>query len=181
MSIKTFLGFILCLNLAALTGCTTIEDIYTGKTFYTRHNFKYEKGRHLTTNYLRGALVPVNTEVKIIEHNSNVIVLNLVKSGQQVKIVNVFNFSQTTIKQIFKRMFSEKKTNLGKINEKLRKNIKLGIATPGMTKEQILITLGYPPGHRTPSTEMDQWRYWKSRMNTILLYFENDKLSRIRD
>lgn len=157
------------------------ESIDTDKTYYTLHSFRHEKGRHLTTNYLRGAFVPVNTKVKILSHDENEIILNLVKTGQQIAIVNVFKFSQATTEQIFKRMFSKKKTKLEKISKKTMKNIKWGIPKAGMTKKQVLITLGYPPGHQTPSIEMDQWRYWKNRFNTMMLYFDNDKLSHIKD
>ena len=157
------------------------QSIDTDKTYYTLHSFRHEKGRHLTTNYLRGAFVPVNTKVKILSHDENEIILNLVKTDQQVTIVNVFKYSQATTEQIFKRMFSKKKTKLGKISKKTLKNIKWGTPMAGMTKKQVLITLGYPPGHQTPSTEMDQWRYWKNRFNTMMLYFDNEKLSHIKD
>ena len=157
------------------------EDIDTNQTYYTLHSFRHEKGRHLTTNYQRGAFVPVNTKVKILAFDEDEIILKLLKSDQEVAIVNVFKYSQASTKQIFKRMFSKKKTTLGKISKKMKKNIKWGIAKTGMSKKQVLIALGYPPGHQTPSTEMDQWRYWKNRFNTMMLYFDDGKLSRIKD
>ena len=157
------------------------ENIDTNKTYYTLHSFWHEKNRHLTTNYLRGAFVPVNTKVKILSLDEREIIINLVKTDQQIKIENVFKYSQATTEQIFKRMFSKKKTKLGKISKKTLKNIKWGTPMAGMTKKQVLITLGYPPGHQTPSTEMDQWRYWKNRFKTMLLYFENGKLSHIKN
>jgi hypothetical protein len=38
----------------------------------------------------------------------------------------------------------------------LRK-MRAGIVVSGMTTGQVLKTCGYPPAHRTPSTDLDRW------------------------
>jgi hypothetical protein len=38
--------------------------------------------------------------------------------------------------------------------------IRAGRLVPGMTKEQALIARGYPPAHRTPSLEANEWIYY---------------------
>ena len=36
------------------------------KSYFTKHNFMFEKGRHVTTNYWRGELVPINSKVNVL-------------------------------------------------------------------------------------------------------------------
>jgi hypothetical protein len=53
---------------------------------------------------------------------------------------------------------------------------------PGMTKEQVLIAIGYPPTHRTTSTTsttINEWTYWSNRWRTYKLQFNREgRLSR---
>ena len=41
--------------------------------------------------------------------------------------------------------------------------------------------VGYPPAHHTPTLDKNSWRYWRSKFDTVLLYFEDDVLDRIQD
>jgi hypothetical protein len=45
-----------------------------------------------------------------------------------------------------------------------------------MTKEQVLMTRGYPPRHRTPSLEGNRWVYWSSRVVQLTVVFDGDVL-----
>lgn len=44
----------------------------------------------------------------------------------------------------------------------------------GMTKEQVLRAIGYPPTHETPSVAANDWTYWESRFRTFHVYFGSD-------
>lgn len=153
----------------------------TGKTFYTKHSFKYEKNRYFTTNYLRGIPVPINSKATILDYNRKNIIIRL-KNGNKIKIRNIQKFSQSTVEQIFERMFSAKPVSLKKFKKKTRTNIKNGYVTIGMSKKAVLLAIGYPPGHETPSTDLDRWKYWKNRFDTIIYRFNSKgKLSDIID
>jgi hypothetical protein len=52
--------------------------------------------------------------------------------------------------------------------------IKRGRASEGMTRRGIIIAIGYPPEHVTPSLDMDQWMYWMNRFNRNALMFGED-------
>jgi outer membrane protein assembly factor BamE (lipoprotein component of BamABCDE complex) len=43
----------------------------------------------------------------------------------------------------------------------------------GMTKEQVLMSIGYPPTHRTASTQMNNWTYWYNRWVTFVIIFDD--------
>lgn len=57
----------------------------------------------------------------------------------------------------------------------------LGQVKVGMRKSAVVVAMGYPPKHKTPNLEANQWQYWMNRFNTILVLFENDRVTLIQD
>lgn len=146
-----------------------------GKSYFTKHNFMYEKGRHIATNYWRGDMVAINSKVKVIAIKGKTMTLE--HKGQIIKIVNVAKHTKRTIEEIADNMLSATPVS---ISGKYAKSIKFGEMRLGMTKEEVLKTRGYPPAHKTISTEADRWIYWSSRFVQLTLIFENNRLTRGR-
>jgi len=146
-----------------------------GNTYYTKHNFKFEKGRHVTTNYWRGQLISINSKAKVISMSGKKMVLEI--NGQNIGIVNVAKHSQKSLEQVASNLLSSKPVSIGK---KFANDIKFGNLRLGMTKKQVLMTRGYPPAHKTPSTESNLWVYWSSKFVQHSLAFENGRISRGR-
>jgi hypothetical protein len=149
--------------------------------YYTRIGFFYEKGTHKTTNYLRGTWVPINTKVEVLKKTATQIGIRMVGTGEKVKIANKRSISGEGIDGIFDRMFSRDATDLTAYSPKQVKNIMAGNYDPGMTKEEIILAIGYPPKHQTSSLDRNAWRYWRSKFDTVLLYFEDDVLDHMVD
>jgi hypothetical protein len=61
----------------------------------------------------------------------------------------------------------------------VRDAIRQGKLVKGMTKEQVLMSLGHPPTHGTASLESNEWKYWYNRFATYLVLF--DPQGRVRD
>ena len=55
-----------------------------------------------------------------------------------------------------------------------QEGIKTGKATLGMSKQGVMIALGYPAKSKTPSPESDTWVYWKGRFNMLTVTFGKD-------
>ena len=146
---------------------------------YLQFSLMYEKNVHRTTNYRKGILVPVNTEVTLVKKTSKTIVVRL-PSGQDLTIDNIEKFSGENIDGIFTRTFSRDKVDLTPFSETERKGITAGEVKISMSKKAVLVALGYPPKHKTPSLESDQWRYWHNRFGTFVVRFEDDRVSKIQ-
>jgi outer membrane protein assembly factor BamE (lipoprotein component of BamABCDE complex) len=59
--------------------------------------------------------------------------------------------------------------------------VKAGKVALGMTKEQVIAALGYPPAHATPSLNAVQWKYWYSTHGTYLVSWdETGQVSEVR-
>lgn len=172
---------------ALLSSCATSSGGKTGPLatagdkLYTQFSLHYEKGTHITTNYRVGILVPVNTEVEFVKATRKRIVVNVPKYETELILENVKDFSGEDIEGIFTRTFATSPVDLSPFTQVEQRAIKSGQFEIGMSKDAVIVAMGYPPRHRTPSLELDQWRYWKNRWNTVLLSFEDDKLISVID
>jgi hypothetical protein len=61
----------------------------------------------------------------------------------------------------------------------VREAVRLGKVMLGMTKEQVIVSLGYPPLHQTPSLDAPQWKFWLTRVGTFLVVW--DDKGRVRE
>jgi len=150
------------------------------QTRYTAHSFFQEKGKHLTTNYRTGTLVPINTRVRIVSTGSKSIKIEVAEGGQAIEIENVAKYTGQDINGILGRMFSPAPIDLGRFSDQDRGLILSGQVGTGMSREAVLLALGYPPIHKTPSLEGDAWTYWRNRFVTFVIDFENGKVARVR-
>lgn len=168
----------LILLISHLSTAADIQPAYVevkqGKEYYTRYNFMYEKGRHVTTNYWRGELVPINTKVTLVSIGSKKMVLDI--DGQEVAIVNVKKHSKKDMGEIASKLLSPKQIPISKVSSDFRDDLESGVLRIGMTKEEVLMTRGYPPAHKTPSTKSTRWTYWSSKFIQRTLVFKDGKL-----
>ena len=171
------LTLVTAISVLFFTGCGSNEPTpqMQGK-IYTQTNMWVEKNRHLTTNYQRGQLIPVNTEVKILDYSSKVVRFQVVSTKQVIQVVNNVRFTQLDSVGVFKRNFSKSKVNISKFSKLEKEAISQGIVKNGMSKDAVIIARGFPPVHVTPSLTQNQWKYWQNRFVTRNVLFQNDKV-----
>ena len=156
-----------------------IEPV-AGQEYYTRYTLKYEDDEWPTTNYARGSTLPINTKVKLLSLGNKSFTIQFVEGGGTLKVENVEKHSKRSTLQVAKEMLSEEPTAIEKYGDEMAEAIRTGTLRLGMTKTQVLLTRGYPPGHETASLELPLWKYWSSRFVVHSLAFEGDVLSKAR-
>ena len=177
-----FVSIVLMAGLLVVTSSALASDevkATAGQTYYTLFSFFYEGDHHMTTNYRKGTLVPINTPVKFIESDDEEIVISAWE--KEISIVNVSGFSGEDIEGIFNRMFGSTPINLDKFTSQERENILAGTVVKGMGKDAVIRAIGYPPKHRTPSLSAPEWRYWHNRVNSFLVCFSDGKVTGIKE
>jgi hypothetical protein len=147
-----------------------------GEQYYTRHCFMHEKSVSMATNYWRGTLVPINTRVVLVALDDDKIKLRVVDSGQVIKIENVLKFTKRDTATIAKNLLTRTPVPIERFDADTAAAIKAGKLKLGMTKEQVVMTRGYPPGHKTASLDLDSWKYWPSRLVMETVVFKNGVL-----
>ena len=171
---------LLLLSVTVLFSCKMqiTPSKWTDKPSWTKHGFFYEKNRHLTTNYIRGLYVPPGTEVKVTQVKGSR--AWLVINGVTVEIVNYDKFTNLDTEGFLDRLLSASPVT-PKVSDKYKINLKTGQPSIGMTKDEVITVIGYPPIHQTYSLDQPKWKYWWSRFNAKNLIFENGVLKTIQD
>lgn len=149
-----------------------------GSSYYTRYNFWVEKEKSPTTNYSRGELIPFNTKVTLEAVSKKKIVLNA--DGRKITLVNIRKHTQRDSAEIASELLSPKKISLSGISKSRQADMESGVLRLGMSKDQTIMTRGYPPRHKTPSIKANHWVYWTSRFVQRTVVFEQGKLARGR-
>jgi hypothetical protein len=169
----------------ALTCSTLHAEKLSGKKYYTKTNIWYEHPNDiLSTNYHRGAILPVGTKVSIHSIKDRRIRFTPEGSGQLFTLTNSPKTSTISTEELFNRYFSTEPVGIGigdysQVTETDRENIKNGTIAIGMSKKAVLMAYGYPPTHKTPLLTSDIWYYWYARLHKINVYFKDDKVFKI--
>jgi len=164
-----------------ITSCSTFQRVpskWAGKEAYTRHGFHYEKTRHITTNYIRGFYVSPGTKLKVMSVSSSS--ADVMIGSDLITIVNSEKYTNLSIEGILDRMLSES-TVKPQVSSQFTVNLNTGQPSIGMTKDEVITIIGYPPAHATASLDSAVWKYWYSKFDTKDLIFEGNKLARIRN
>ena len=144
-----------------------------GGAYFTRVNFYQEENLSYGTNYGVGSLVPVNTAVTVVSLKGDRLVLQVTATGQKITVENISKHTKKTGAEVASLLLSEKKTDLGALPKPLANAIAAGTLRRGMTREQVLLTRGYPPSHKTPSLEGDSWLFWRNRFASDAVVFRD--------
>jgi len=155
--------------------------ITLGNSYYTQFVIRYEKGAHSTTNYRRGASIPINTKVRLTNISSKTIEVELDSFAKPLVIKSIQKHTGDDIYQAFDKLFGKTKVNLRKFNSLERKQIKIGTVAKRMRKKAVIAAIGYPPITETMSLDVDRWVYWSGRFNKFNVNFSKGKVSSIVD
>lgn len=185
--IKIASAFLIAL---AFTGCGSSIPVpqELGGSLYSQHNFWYSKGRNYSTNYSRGKLMPVNSEVKITKITAKAIFFDVLSQGGE-KVHIIVDRRNTDLDAIgmAKRYFAPTKKDLSKFTQQEVSAITAGMVDIGMSKAAVLVARGYPPTSLTPTTEANYWLYQKNKYNPYVpiirktgITFKNNKVVDIK-
>ena len=191
----TALILISLISLAVLA-CETIKgsgiETLVGQSVFNRVALRtHGKNKISSSNrFQSGFYIPAGTECTIKDISRNDI--EFTAEGEKYVLVGWrIGFGPVNTRVSFYKFFAENREAIGldKINPKFHRSIVSGIAEVGMTKEEVLLSLGYPGytenrGGTTDASRAtilagDKWRYIKSRRTEVSLLFEALELTEI--
>jgi hypothetical protein len=84
--------------------------------------------------------------------------------GKQLKVSMDYGKEEPVDKFLSKIVVkTPPKAKVERYPEPVRAAIHSGKVIPGMTREQVLAAVSYPPTHKTPSLDSPMWQHWQSR------------------
>jgi hypothetical protein len=119
-------------------------------------------------------ILAVNTPIKIKTWKRKGFIIVKAEDNKEI----FFEYNETRM-QMFKAEYLNKITSVSKISldslsEADKKGIREGKVLYGMSKNGVMMALGYPATHRTPFLDSNTWIYWTNRFTTLEVNF-NDK------
>ena len=182
--IKKYSISLILLVVLILTSPPLYADNFSGKTYYTKTNVWYENpNKILSTNYHRGAILPIGTKVEIHSIKGEKIQFTPDGNAQMFTIINDKKTSTISTDELFNRCFSTEEIQVGggeyQVTEAERENVKIGTIGLGMSKKAVLMAYGYPPTHKTPVLTSNIWYYWYARVSEVNVFFKDDKVFKI--
>jgi hypothetical protein len=170
------------------TGLADGEIVYLK---YNVHAFQKGSGYHSSyanwTNPGPGhVLFPVNTAVRVSPlgrwRAGSGFLLTTVDDGKKISYEFHKERMGMTIDEYVKLITSPNQVSLKGLSQKDQEGIRLGKAMVGMTKKGVMMALGYPACHKTPSLEDGVYVYWQNRFKTLAVEFDSKgKVIRIRE
>lgn len=156
------------------------ENILEGPAFLKVNIHYQNNGKDSKASYANytnpGAghkIVAVNTPIQIKSWKRKGFIIVNTETNEEI----IFEYSeermQMTVEEYLNKITSPAKVDISKLSEKDQKGIKDGVASTGMTKNGVMMALGYPATHRTPSLESNTWVYWSNRFKTIAVTFDD--------
>ncbi len=181
-------GLLLLLMLFSLVSCKKVikpeelpAHIALGDTYYTQFVIRYEKGVHPTTNYRRGASIPVNTPVRLLNVTNKTIEVEVDNSSQHLTVKNIQKHTGDDVYRAFDKLFAPNKVDLTRFSALEKQHIQNGTVAKGMSKDAVLVAIGYPPITETPSLDSNRWVYWSHRFNRFNVHFKDDRVNWVEE
>ena len=189
-----------CFSLMLLIGCVSFNtamkesglEISQGETVFNRVGFRTygEKVIYYTNRYVGGTFIPAGSECVIQDMSGDTIKFTF--NGEQYALVEwIGDVSAENVKPFFEKFFSKNRSEIGldKVNPAFRELVQEGFVKEGMTKEEVLLSIGYPAylGVKDPTYDdkrelilsQNDWYYFKGRRTKILLRFRGKELYEI--
>jgi len=152
-------------------------------------NLHYEKQEITDINYLRGKVIPFGSRVQILSVGRDRVEFEA-PGRPPITLVLQYGAGKMSMDEYLGRIFlvddpyarlprlprdAEKAREI----DRVRRLIEEGTISVGMTRSEVLMAIGYPPAHGTPSLDAATWRYWVGPSDTFDVHFEGDVVTRM--
>ena len=146
-------------------------------TKYTIH-FISEKGTNKAsyanwTEWTGHDVLPYNTKIEAKSFFNRIWIVE-VSTGREIEMEFHSGRMGMSAKEYIDLITSPTPVSYPDLSDVDRQGIKEGKALVGMSKQGVMIALGYPAKHETPSTDQNRWTYWKGRMAKYAVEFDNN-------
>ena len=173
-----------CASVMPLTDKVTGEDLFqTNKPVYTLVNLHPDEKRMklYSVNFQQDGLIPVCTQVNIVDVTNKNLTFKISSTDKQYTLTK--HKSSPDFSKYLSNYFGTECNNskIKKLSTLDQQGIKDGVVKKGMTKEGVKYAIGFPPEHKTPSLNNNEWLYWKNRFNTFRVEFKDNTVSNIID
>lgn len=140
---------------------------------YTCCNFHYEKDWINDGNYAQLPFIPAGTPIRVTEYGSHRAHVDI--DGKPFRLGLDYGRTAETTEQWVAKLIvkDDPKAKLATYPAKVREAIEAGRIMLGMSKEQVIMSLGHPLTSENPRLDAPLWRYWWSSFGEYQVYWNS--------
>ena len=145
---------------------------------FTCCNFHPDENWVSDANWAYLPRIPAGTAARILEYGDYRVSVEI--GGRRMMLGLDYGRSQV-LREWAQRMIVSRdpKEKIADWPAAAREAIEAGRIALGMTKEQVIVSVGYPPAHATPSMDAQTWKYWYDTHGTYEVVWGDD--GRVKD
>lgn len=161
---------LVCAAAFAAAGTASAQAKFDG---YLCCNMRSDGSWISDSNYAEGgkAVIPAGTPVKVTGYGRNRVRVEI--NGDRQAIGN--DYSRNLDLETFARRYVVSDDPAQKVAawpEKVQDAVRRSRLTPGMTREQVLTSFGYPISSENPDLDEPLWRYWLTSFDEVQVHFD---------
>lgn len=178
-----------------VSGCSGMrgqpfDPALAGREFYLCCNLRFNPERRAADSnygsyrydrsYTGGPMLAAGTRVRVVKVGSAAVEFQA-DDGQTYQLAFGYGRKQQTPAQYFQNILrpTNPMDGLKGVPGSIADAIREGRLVQGMTKEQTLIARGYPPAHRTPSLDANEWIYYDTPGFVDRVVFADGKIQSV--
>jgi hypothetical protein len=146
---------------------------------YTCCNFHYEKDWINDGNYAQLPMLPAGSRIRVIDYGRYRASVEI--DGKPFRLgLDYGRTAETTEQWVAKLVVdSNPAEKLATYPRHVREAIQRGQIMLGMSKEQVIMSLGYPLTSENPRLDAPLWRYWWSSFGEYRVHWNGDLVSKV--
>ena len=139
---------------------------------FIKTNLRYEGDWINEASLPNQAFVPVGSRLKVLDYGSNR--ASVLIDGRKMRLGLDWTRGKETIQQFVARVTGEEdpRTTIATYPERVRNAIRAGRVFPGMTKDQVLVSLGRPRLDLTPTLSEKEWAFEVPEQGELFMVFD---------
>jgi hypothetical protein len=143
------------------------------RNLFTCCNLHYEGEDINDANYWVGQKLPAGTSVHVEKMSADSI--TFIAAGTRLTLTHEYGTAQESLQQYLDKVLVpiDPGPRIAAYPAAVRRAIDNAKVEHGMTRDQVILSLGYPPTHRTPSLQEREWTYWYNRWVTYKVVFND--------
>jgi len=145
---------------------------------YACCNLRYDGDQIKDSNLGQLPFIAAGTPIRVKTIDDYVAQVDV--DGRPMRLVIDNRGAETIQKWLVRIVISEDpRTKLAAFPPAVREAIRAGKLAKGMTREQVIMAVGYPQTSDKLPLDGPHWRYWWSGFSPYYVYWSRDKVSRI--
>jgi hypothetical protein len=177
------LGVVVVVGLGGCGGARggkPVPSSRVGQVFFLCCNLRYDPKKPEITDTIaaQGTLVPFATRVEVQKVTRDTVVF--APAGHPPITLDYEHGGKLPFDTFLSRLFvtEDPRLKLKKVPARQVKQVEKATIVPGMSRDQVLLAVGYPPADRTPALEATTWTYGDGAgSDAFVVYFDGNRVS----